>query len=435
MDRRHPISRNKKTLDLVKAREAAAKLDALLRTIDTSDIIEGNDELLDKEMKKNLKESFIRKHHPYAITQLEGKYYNGYWQTYSPDGKKIRRATRQDLIDYLMELYSKDAMTLEMLFPEWLEWKCNRRNNKNDTRKHHIQHFEKYVSGTKLGSMPLTKITLYDCEDWAIEVLRKKPMTAKIFNTIKIVVTGPLSYAVRLKYIPFSPWLKDSMDYSRYLKKERNRPAGETTFSREEREQLEDALLRDYAVYRNSVNLGIAMNFDLGLRTGELAALKWSDISDQDGLKSIFIQRQEDSNTEIEEAVKSDARAGYRELPLSDNCLNYLEIIKRDQIPESEWIFTDKKGNRRKKHAFMDKIREIQKREFGVKKAKTVKNIRMTFCSELCDDMGAAEARVWLGHENISTTQKYYIKSVKKDRDRRTFLQNTQTHPNLALLK
>ncbi len=60
-----------------------------------------------------------------------------------------------------------------------------------------------------------------------------------------------------------------------------------------------------------------------------------------------------------------------------------LEIIKRDQTVPSEWIFTDRKGNRRKKHAFMDKLRDLQRREFGLVKTKSNKNIRMTVCSEL----------------------------------------------------
>ena len=93
------------------------------------------------------------------------------------------------------------------------------------------------------------------------------------------------------------------------------------------------------------------------------------------------------------------------------------------------------KGNRRKKHAFMDKLRELQKREFGLVKTKSNKNIRMTVCSELGDDLGLAEAQRWLGHNQLSTTEKYYLKSRKNDENRREYLRRTQLHPDMTLLK
>ena len=176
------------------------------------------------------------------------------------------------------------------------------------------------------------------------------------------------------------------------------------------------------------------MNFSLGLRTGELAALKWSDIHGPKGRRSIFIQRQ-DVVDYVEDAVKADARAGYRELPISETGEELLEIIKRDQTVPSEWIFTDRKGNRRKKHAFMDKLRDLQRREFGLIKTKSNKNIRMTVCSELGEALGLAEAQRWLGHNQLSTTEKYYLKSRKNDATRREFLRNTQIHSDLTLLK
>lgn len=59
-------------------------------------------------------------------------------------------------------------------------------------------------------------------------------------------------------------------------------------------------------------NLCLKGNFELGLRIGELCALKWSDINWQN--ETIFIQRMEDSTGKVVEYVKSDSEAGYREL-------------------------------------------------------------------------------------------------------------------------
>jgi len=423
----------KQRFDAEEIHRAALKLNRELAVVASSDIIEADDELRNN-MTQKAKENFINKYHPYDIVQLKGKYFTGYWQTRLQNGKIIRKAERKDLIDALYKMYSKEDLTITDIFDEWLEWKCDRRNNKADTKKQHRRHFGKYVAGTKLSKIPLIDITFEDCEDWAIETLKKYPMTAHRFNTAKIVVTGPLSYAVRTKILSRTPWVKEAIDYSRLLRSERPKPAEEVTFSEEELSELMDALIQDYVRYHNSVSLGLAMNFSLGLRTGELAALKWSDIHGPKGRRSIFIQRQ-DVVDYVEEAVKADAKAGYRELPISEVGEELLEIIKRDQTVPSEWIFTDRKGNRRKKHAFMDKLRDLQRREFGLVKTKSNKNIRMTVCSELGEALGLAEAQRWLGHNQLSTTEKYYLKSRKNDAARRDFLRNTQIHSDLTALK
>ena len=59
----------------------------------------------------------------------------------------------------------------------------------------------------------------------------------------------------------------------------------------------------------------------------------------------------------------------------------------------------------------------------------------MTVCSELGEALGLAEAQRWLGHNQLSTTEKYYLKSRKNDAARRDFLRNTQIHSDLTLLK
>ena len=423
----------KQRFDKEEIHRAAMKLNRELAVVESSDIIQVDDELRNN-MKLSAKEKFINKYHPYEITQLRGNYSAGYWQTRLPDGKKLKRADRTELIHALYAFYSQEGLTISDIFGEWLEWKCDRRNNKADTKKQHQRHFNKYVAETKLSKIPLIKMTFEDCGDWAIETLKKFPMTAHRFNTAKIVVTGPLSYAVRTHKISKTPWVKEAIDYSRLLRSERIRPADEVTFSKEELQALMDALLRDYNKYHNSVNLGLIINFDLGLRTGELAALKWSDIRGPEGKRSVFIHRQ-DIGYDVEDAVKADAKAGYRELPISETGEALLDILKQDQAVPSEWVFTDQKGNRRKKHAFMDKLRELQRREFGLVKTKSNKNIRMTVCSELGDDLGLAEAQRWLGHNQLSTTEKYYLKSRKNDENRREYLRRAQLHPDMTLLK
>ncbi len=82
------------------------------------------------------------------------------------------------------------------------------------------------------------------------------------------------------------------------------------------------------------------VNFDLGLRIGELCALKWTDVDWKN--ETIFIHRMEDSSGDVVDYVKSDSEAGYRELVLSDSVIKLFKRIKEDSTILSEYISVTK---------------------------------------------------------------------------------------------
>ena len=108
----------------------------------------------------------------------------------------------------------------------------------------------------------------------------------------------------------------------------------------------------------NIANLGLMVNFDLGLRVGELSALKWSDIDWKN--ETIFIQRQEVANGKVVEQVKSDSAAGYRELDLSDEAISIFKRIRRDSTILSEYIFCNPDGNRATKIQFVHRLTKAE---------------------------------------------------------------------------
>ena len=146
----------KQRFDKEEIHRAALKLNRELAMVESSDIIQVDDELRNN-MKLSAKEKFVNKYHPYEITQLRGNYSAGYWQTRLPDGKKLKRADRTELIHALYAFYSQEGLTISDIFSEWLEWKCDRRNNKADTKKQHQRHFNKYVAGTSFQRFRLSK--------------------------------------------------------------------------------------------------------------------------------------------------------------------------------------------------------------------------------------------------------------------------------------
>ena len=144
-------------------------------------------------------------------------------------------------------------------------------------------------------------------------------MTAKSFNTHKIVLTGSLRYAKRKGLINDNPWKKEELEYTHLFKSERRKPSASMVFYPDEIEELIEEFERGFELNANVANLGLMANFELGLRIGELCVLKWTDFNWQN--ETVFIQRMEDSSGAVVEYVKADSEAGYRELNLSDEVI------------------------------------------------------------------------------------------------------------------
>ena len=119
--------------------------------------------------------------------------------------------------------------------------------------------------------------------------------------------------------IPEDPWKKEELEYTHLFKSARRKPSADMIFYPDEIEDLIEEFDRGYELNGNVANLGLKGNFELGLRIGELCALKWSDVNWQN--ETIFIQRMEDSSGKVVDYVKSDAETGYRELNLSDELI------------------------------------------------------------------------------------------------------------------
>lgn len=143
-----------------------------------------------------------------------------------------------------------------------------KKQNSEQTKKQNKASYKKYVEGTKIDMMPLNKIKTIDLEDWAIDVLTIRDMIAKMFNTNKIVVTGPLKYAKRKGYISENLWQKDEKEYTHLFKPERIKPSAQMIFCPDEIEALCHEFERGFSHNRNVANLGLKSNFELGLRMG-----------------------------------------------------------------------------------------------------------------------------------------------------------------------
>ena len=390
------------------------------------------------EMNKKLKWDIIKKYHEpiCKLTQVKKGKYTGQWQTYMKgvDGTGPRQYKRfrtfDEAYDFIVSYYSIQAETLESYFYHWLDWKCTRNNNKGATKENNLNAFNKYVKGHKLASIPITQITTEDIDDWCHEVLVQKPLNASRFNTYKIVVKGPLELAVREKLITSTPWKPECMDYKVLLKSKRRAPSKEKIFYDDEIRMIIAECLENYKQTKNSSSIAVIINFDLGLRVSELSALKWSDVDWKK--KTIFIQRQE-SEGKVEEYVKSDSAAGYRELPLNSQVLDLLYRLRKDFGQDSEYVFCNASGDRKTSSSIQKRLIYAQVGKGGDKASSGVKRIhcqRRTVGTRIANEMGLEAARIWLGHTDIGTTLRYVYSTESIDSMREYIEKSSCLAPN-----
>lgn len=392
---------------------------------------------------KMTKEQKVLEVHKTAISQLD----SGRWQTTVKDDSKksgrreIKLSTYEKVIDRLYDFYymnidNSDSVRLCDIFQEWLDYKCKKKNNSEETKKQNLASYNKYVKNTKIDIILLKNIKTIDLEEWAIDILTKYNMQAKIFNTHKIVVTGPLRYAKRKKLITDNPWNPDDLEYSHLFKSQRIKQSAKMIFYPDEIQELLSEFQRGYAYNDNIANLGLSGNFELGLRIGELCALKWSDIDWVN--ETIFIQRMEDSSGKVVEYVKSDSSAGYRELDLSDEVIDIFKRIKRDCKMLSEFIFTKADGSRAEKMVFVHRLEKAEI-SLGWKEKDNMKRshcIRRTVASRM-DASGwtLEEIRRWLGHTTTATTLKYIYNPYRESETKRKVKQLSILHTNEKCLQ
>ena len=233
------------------------------------------------------KEKLLSKMHPYKITEPRSE--GGRWQTYYRDAngerKIIRAQTKDALLEKLIPIYFQeshlDKFIFSDLFLEWLEYKKTVTDSPN-TIKRHKQHYNRYFEQSELHNMPVRRIDTLLLESECNRLVKEYRMSRKEWNNVKTILIGCFEYAVRKKYIADNPMddVKILVKYRQVVKK-----TGKTeTYNTEELENLNQYLDKMYAETEDTVFLAVKINFLLGLRVGELVALKWEDCNEQSHL-------------------------------------------------------------------------------------------------------------------------------------------------------
>ncbi|RFZ78799.1 hypothetical protein DS742_11870 [Lacrimispora amygdalina] len=344
----------------------------------------------------------VEKLHTYAITAPSHE--KGRWQTCYRDkgGKRIniKAPTEEKLLDKLISIYFSDShidkLTFHELYEEWLAYKKSVTNSPNTIRRHE-QHYRKYFEPSILHNHKVIKIDELLLEKECNRIIREFNISRKEWTNVKTILNGMLEYALRKKYLTCNPMDKVQIlvKFKQVVKK-----TGKTeTYNSDELKELNLYLDRMYTETQDTAYLAVKLNFFLGLRVGELVALKWDDYSEN----HLHIVREEVRNqtTNHYEVVEHTKTNWDRFVVLVPKAMDILKRIG----PQGNFIFM-RNGNRITSRQIAYVLEKYAERQ-GLF-TKSTHKMRKTFASNLnANGVPLDCIRELLGHSNLNTTLGY----------------------------
>lgn len=373
--------------------------------------------------KKNIEKLIKDRVHTSKIT--EPKAVGGMWCTYVYDESKtnnrrcIQGRTEHGFYKSLYAWYYPNGdkykkSSIANLLEEVIEYKKTVLLNDEETIKRFRLFYKSYYKDTDFAKKQLSKITSSDCEDFFNTII-SKGIKEQAFNGIIGVANATFDYAKRrLGIIKESP-LENAHINRKLLVRGLNETDEERVYFEDEKlalfEVIKKHLLED-GYSRKSDLYAILLGFKLGLRIGEMTALKFSDISYR--FNEISIKRMEKSKTHT--VVEHTKTYEMRKLPLSEYELDIFERIKeinKSYEADEDFIFINEDGRRWQRG--IDNTLRVLCREANIPE-KSFHDIRRTVASEMYENgRTLEEIRNYLGHRDILTTQGYIYRLKRQN--------------------
>lgn len=356
----------------------------------------------------------ILKEHQYAIYQDN----LGRWCTYLPNSKKyggrkaIRMKNKKDLENALVKWYSKsfDRVTVREVFQKWAERKRDLGEVAKNTYDKYLTDFNRFFERTGFADYVISDITEDDIEVFLKQNIRDLNLKRRAFSNMKTITIGIFKTAKRSKLteISISNFI-DELDFPRGMFNN-TKPADEdNVFTLEEERKIEEWINNHPTI----ANLAILLDFKTGLRIGELATLKRSDlIGDVLNVSrtEIAYRDRENKHVILEVRESTKGRDGRRKVIMSKEGLKVFRRILMLN-PFGEYLF-EEKGKRLRADRFSDTLKYIC-RKVGIKE-RSMHKIRKTYATRLINagvDIKLIERQ--MGHTNIATTYQYYLYNDK----------------------
>lgn len=323
--------------------------------------------------------------------------------------KKYQREIAKKHYDSLFDVLDRKEELLfeDIAYAALKEAAIERR--KEDGTKDYLRILERDVLPT-FGKMPLKDIRPKDIKVWQA-LQSEKGISQSRFNKKFYVVNRVLKYATENWYISVNPiatinrisgsFVKsESTDDLYFTKGEVGKILNAPFEGTSERERLRHAFIIAF--------LYIALF--TGGRTGEIMALKWSDIDLEKG----FITYSKSMRKGVLSTTKT---AKPRTLPIVKRLIDALSIWRRDSTGEYVFPVADTGKPYRDSRVISDHLYKPLLERLDIP-YKILYCTRSTFAS-LAAERGVSMLVISksLGHSNLATTQRFYIRNGQLDEE------------------
>ena len=327
---------------------------------------------------------------------------NGCWYTYLVrDGERrlVKKSSKKLIEDAVIEHY-KIETTLQEAFDLWIQSKLDYGEIKKQSADRYKNQFKEFYGGAA-AKKPLSQIT----EEWLEDYMKRKLVELKLpqrsWTNVKTITRGMFMHAKKNKLtrLNISAFL-DELEVTKNVIRKPDK--SNQVFTEREVEMI----LAECERSGTPTDFGIEIAVYTGLRSGEIAALKYSDINGRimTVQRTCIAYKNEDDKITygIQEFTKG--AEGSRKVVVTKEVTDVIEKLRKsDERKQPEFIFY----GRLQKGAFTNRLYRIC-RKLGIP-PRSLHKARKTYATKLIDaHVPDALVISQMGHTDILTTRNHY---------------------------
>lgn len=348
---------------------------------------------------------------------------DGRWKTKLPDGSKygklVAKATLEHLENCIVDFYEsneKKTDTLEALYPKWIEYKRKESSLANANKLQWV--WNTYFKDSNISKMRIKDIKTITVKEFVLDTIDKFKLNKKKYTEFKTALNSILDYAIECELVTVNVSRNVRQINKHKFAQTVEKDVTEQIYIDDEEQNIIDVALKQYEKTKNTAYLAVCMNFYLGLRVGELVALRVDDFSKnsvsikRQEIKSYCVIDNESHRNGYEIANYTKTEEGTRTIICVSEAMRFFDMIvkaNKERGFENGFLLINDNGERMHDFAVNNVLRRLNKKINTTQKGNH--SIRKTCISNLANSGVLTDEDImkFAGHNDYATTKNYYI--------------------------